>query len=656
MKQLSHATLKTIKDLEKVKDELDGEYKVYKEEVEAMSGSDNLKTRREREEERVKKLKDLDDKTSEINIEIEGRGQQRDALERRVDEKVSLSKNIAFEKKNVVQLMSRLEQEVDHLEKQGNQKLAIIDRFAPKVVEEIGKAARDQKFHISPIGPVGKYVQLNENSNQDDNLKSLVETELGSNNLKSYLCDNDKDRKVLWAILKKVYGNQKTPQIFTSKFLNKQHNVHKVGGGHNTLMDFIEISGSDREKIVIFNHLVDQKGIESIVIKDTQTDASKLSTYIRDVPNNMSYCITKDFYRFFPPTKNSSYRSYYFEKTHTRILGCDMNAKIREKKDQIAASKQKISKLSSDEEKIGKVIEDVKIQIEELKTQIQEYRDELGNISKDKSKLKAEENNTDNLDSLQAKVRESQRKIGKVQAEIEKTTEKRENVYKNLQVKSVEYNNILKEVTKLRGSLAPFETKKRQIEGKQSSKRKAILNQEEIVKRWEKEKEELKRTVASAEVEEKKLLKHCRNIASKRKVPLEIIPSGTVAELSAKLTQIRRKKKKNNPDQNNLLLEEYENLRKKYEDSKKKLKDLEAWVNQLNAMNTKRTSNYHFIRRTITQMVVRRFGIISYKFQEQVCGRVEISQQRFYTFPILVRDSDHHLHRPQEERTEIRVP
>ena len=619
LKKLSHSTLKKIKDLEKVKNEFEGEHRVLKEQVESMSCSDSLKKKREREQERKKKLKDLDAKTSEINNEIERRGIQRDELEKRVDEKVGRSKNIAFEKKNETTLLSRLEQEVDHLEKQGNQKLAIIDRFAPRVVEEIGKAARDQRFRISPIGPVGKYVQLNENSNQDENLKNLVETELGSNNLKSYLCDNDKDRKVLWDILKKVYGNQKTPQIFTSKFLSKRHNVYRVGGGHNTLMDFIEISGSDKEKIAIFNHLVDQKGIESIVIKGTQAEASKLSTYLRDVPSNMAYCITKDFYRFFPPTKTSSYRSYYFEKTPTRILGCDMNAKIREKRGLIAASKEKISKLTSEEGKIARLNQTTKKEIEELKTQIQDYREELGNNSKLKSKLKAEENNTDNIDSLQVKLSESKTNIDKVQAEIEKTTEERENVLKKLHNKTVEYNNTLKELSKLRESLAPFEVKKRQIEGKEKSKMKEILNQQRMVKGLEKEKEDLKKKVSAAEVQEKNLLKSCRDIAKKRKVPLEIIPSGTVAELSAKLTQIK-KKKRNNPAQNNNLLEEYENLRNKYDDSKRALKDLEDWVNQLKAMNSERTSNYQFIRKAITQMVVRRFGIISFKFQEQVCG------------------------------------
>ena len=101
------------------------------------------------------------------------------------------------------------------------------------------------------------------------------------------------------------------------------------------MMDYIEISGTPEQQTVVFNYLVDQKGIEAIVIKKNQTEAGKLCTYIQNVPRNMNYCITEDFYRFFPPTRNTSYRSYFIEPTSTRILGCDMNSKMREKEDLI---------------------------------------------------------------------------------------------------------------------------------------------------------------------------------------------------------------------------------------------------------------------------------------------------------------------------------
>merc|ERR1712020_453135 len=99
----------------------------------------------------------------------------------------------------------------------------------------------------------------------------------------------------------------------------------------------------------------------------------------------------------------------------------------------------------------------------------------------------------DNLDSLQAQLSKIQSNIEKFQAEIEKKTEERKNVMTKLDVKTAEYNNILKQLTKLRESVAPFESKKMQIEGKGKSKKKDILNQERMVKQLEKEKEELKK-------------------------------------------------------------------------------------------------------------------------------------------------------------------
>merc|ERR1711997_251568 len=134
-----------------------------------------------------------------------------------------------------------------------------------------------------------------------------------------------------------------------------------------------------------------------------------------------------------------------------------------------------------------------------------------------------------------------------------------------------------------------------------------------------------KKQVSTAENNEKTFLNHCRSIAKKRKVPLEMTPSGTVAELNAKLTQMKNKKKKNNPAENNKILEDYENLRKEYEESKTKLEILDVWVKQLQSMNSERTANYQYIRKLITQMVVRRFGMISVKFQEQFGTQITIS-------------------------------
>ena len=119
MKRQDHIKVREKRRLEKIESEYESEYKVLEEEVEKMSSSNSLKIRQEREKERKKKLEDLDARTSDIQVEIELRGKQRDELEKRVEgsEKTTL-KNITFEKKGEAQILSRLEQEVDHLQKQ----------------------------------------------------------------------------------------------------------------------------------------------------------------------------------------------------------------------------------------------------------------------------------------------------------------------------------------------------------------------------------------------------------------------------------------------------------------------------------------------------------------------------------------------------------
>ena len=69
------------------------------------------------------------------------------------------------------------------------------------------------------------------------------------------------------------------------------------------LLDYLQI-----ENPVVFNHLVDQKSIESVIVCRTQDSAKALMTRREYVPANVSYAITHDFYRFFPPRETSSYR------------------------------------------------------------------------------------------------------------------------------------------------------------------------------------------------------------------------------------------------------------------------------------------------------------------------------------------------------------
>lgn len=607
-------TEKRKKDIQKLQDELSGEIKILSEQLEHDTTAENRRRREERKEQRAKELSDLDLRTAKINQEIERRGHERDSLETALEERENKFKDIKNQKVDEIHKMEALKKDFDQLLRQREEKLAIIDRFAPMVAEEIKKASSRQEFKV--MGPVGKYIQLNGEIGQGEEIKKLIETEIGANNLKSYLCDNDKDRKILWNILQRVYGNQKKPQIFTSKFLNKRHKVDRVDGGHNTMMDFIEISGTPEEQTVVFNYLVDQKGIEAIVIKKNQTEASKLCTYIQNVPRNMNYCITEDFNRFLPPTRNTSYRSYFIEPTSTRILGCDMNSKMREKKASIGASEQKVSELEKEHEKLLRLKQTTKKDIETLKTEIQKYREELGEISKQKSKLKAEEISTDNVDTLQEKMRQKQDGYDKYETILKNIKTELDDTTKKLNEKNQEYNKILRDEMNKREKVIPLENDLRNVEGEISRKRKEVVNQQKLINRLSLEVSQYQGKLKGLEKEGEKHLKASRQL--KLSATTDIRPSGTVEEISAKLKEIKKSKKKNNLGDCDIVLNEYTDLVTDIENIKKNLELLEEWNKNITKMNEDRLGRMVIIRHSITKIVSRKFHLLSHKFREQV--------------------------------------
>merc|ERR1719509_491819 len=245
--------------------------------------------------------------TSDVRILKEQLGKQTSAQQN----KEKLARERA---KKLAALEKRRTSIAESIESCGAQRdeLAAYDRLAPRVADEIRDATKKNLFRTPPLGPVGSYVKLGSDAAGNNKLATLLETEIGANQIKAYLCDSDQDRRVLWDIFARVYGQQKKPQIFTSKFLPKRHLVKRVEG-QRTVLDYVDIIGSPAEATVIFNHLVDQKSIESVVVCRDQAEAKKIATYADSVPRNMSYVITEDCDRFFPPTKTTSYRSYYME-------------------------------------------------------------------------------------------------------------------------------------------------------------------------------------------------------------------------------------------------------------------------------------------------------------------------------------------------------
>ena len=207
--------------------------------------------------------------------------------------------------------------------------------------------------------------------------------------------------------------------IFTSKFLNQKHKVQRVQS-HKKVIYFLEIEGNPQEEVVVFYHLVDQRSIKTVVVTMTQSEAKRLCTFINSVPRNLSYCITQDFNRFFPPSKNTSYRSYFIDPVHSQVLGSNMNLKIAEKKADIEKTKTNLKLVEGKKKDFERKKDKFRRDHDSLIAQITDLQKSLTNLNIKKSKLRAEEDPTENSNTVAEKLDKKKQEKASIMKQQEK--------------------------------------------------------------------------------------------------------------------------------------------------------------------------------------------------------------------------------------------
>jgi hypothetical protein len=203
--------------------------------------------------------------------------------------------------------------------------------------------------------------------------------------------------------------------IFTSKFLHLRHKVIKPPE-LNTVLDLIEIVGTEDHQTVVFNFLVDVRQVEAVVVVETQAKAKNLTTFEQHVSRGLAYCITVDWYKFIPPSNSGSYRSYFLDRrTGVGLLNTSIKNKLEEKKEEIINAKMKLTMLESEKTKLKYVKNGfdeksriVKIEIDELKKELLEIGD---NIRKEKSLLE----DLDTPENIENQIEENKNKLKQIE-------------------------------------------------------------------------------------------------------------------------------------------------------------------------------------------------------------------------------------------------
>uniref|UniRef100_A0A7N6A6B1 Structural maintenance of chromosomes protein 6 n=1 Tax=Anabas testudineus TaxID=64144 RepID=A0A7N6A6B1_ANATE len=263
---------------------------------------------------RTESMKQIQDELEHLEHQISTLGQQIDqyqhACSRAKEEQGKmryevLHRSIQANKRNL-----------QTMESSRSNRLRRFGEHMPALLNAIQEAHRRGQFRHKPRGPLGKAQCC---ILRDPETALAIEVCLRGQ-LLAFTCDNYEDEKVLQGLMARLFPGGRRPTIITSQFISHVHDTRRRGVNHPeypSVLQALEI-----EDPVVANCLIDQRGIESILIIKNRTDARRVMQG-RNPPQNCTQAFSKDGDQIF------NNRTYTAEQTRANYLSGDVEEEIR---------------------------------------------------------------------------------------------------------------------------------------------------------------------------------------------------------------------------------------------------------------------------------------------------------------------------------------
>ncbi|KAF5272537.1 hypothetical protein FQA39_LY07861 [Lamprigera yunnana] len=207
--------------------------------------------------------------------------------------------------------------------KENSNALLVYGREMPQIVEAIN--SNKNKFMHLPRGPLGSFITL-----KDKKWAVAVEGFLSPTLLRAFTVDNKSDNQLLIQIFEKVGREGPKPMVITGKFFLKVHDVScnlvKPVKGCVSVYDSLEIRDP-----VVANCLIDQVGIESVLLIPDSKTAIELMSNEHNVPRNCRQGITIKGDRYYPDPNYKTYASRYNTAQYLQVSTVEIIRQLEEK-------------------------------------------------------------------------------------------------------------------------------------------------------------------------------------------------------------------------------------------------------------------------------------------------------------------------------------
>ncbi|XP_054268825.1 structural maintenance of chromosomes protein 6 [Macrosteles quadrilineatus] len=202
---------------------------------------------------------------------------------------------------NLKRKKAKVSDQLKELSKSSND-LIFYGEAIVKIVAEIERAARSNKFSKKPIGPIGRHIKVH-----DPKWAPAVENFMSKGFLSSFCVDNASDSATLAKIIKPICASYRIapPPIVCSKFLSRAHNISANETGTRELVSLV--GALDIDTPVVANCIIDQLEAESVLLIPTNAMAYDLLDEEHKVPAHCKKALTMTGDQFIPAPNYKSY-------------------------------------------------------------------------------------------------------------------------------------------------------------------------------------------------------------------------------------------------------------------------------------------------------------------------------------------------------------
>ncbi|XP_054617477.1 structural maintenance of chromosomes protein 6-like isoform X2 [Dunckerocampus dactyliophorus] len=453
----------------------------------------------------------------------------------------------------------------------------------PTLLNAIQDAYKRGHFKHRPRGPLGYLINL-----KDPELALAIEVCLKSL-LQAFTCDNYDDEKVLKGLMDKVFPGGRRPPIITGQFITHVYDTKRRAVNHPeypSVLQALEI-----EDPIVANCLIDQKGIESILLIKNRTEARRVMQS-RHPPPNCHQAFSKDGDQIFTT------RSYTAEQTRANYLSGDVEEEIRhlqrelENQKAMAASLQyemkkldedirqneRLEKRAHSEQKIANdKATKLRLELSDLQNMEEPQMEDLKPLEEDLQEIVAR------ISSKSTEYEETQAQMSELKVSYEKAEQEYRQHKERISTITEEADAIKEELIKADQEVMRCKHHKKHYDEKRSSHLQSIQELEATLQRKE---QDLQADISKA----------------KQICPERLDVRRTARSLDTELSRLKAKiasQQEQEGDRLEIVRQHHEAL-VEYKNMAQQTKNLKMFIKSLDRVMSKRRQAYTELRRSLT--------------------------------------------------------